>query len=173
MSAHPRLLPVLLGLLALLAAPACGYRLVRPDIGGHRPIEVPTTVNKSRWYGLEAGMSEALRADLQRQLDVQLVEQGGAFVLETEMTDVGRRARVALRTGGAAVGTAELKLHWRLRRPNGEVLSEGDIRRSLEFLTALDETIDSAFTQLSAEMAEEVALEVGASLAELSATENP
>jgi hypothetical protein len=89
------------------------------------------------------------------------------------MSEVGRRARVALRSGGAAVGTAELELEWRLRRADGEVLGEGRIRRSLEFLTALDETIDSSFTQIQAEMAEEVALEVGASLAGLPADDTP
>jgi hypothetical protein len=166
-------LGALLGLALLLAAPGCGYRVVRPDVGGGRAVEVPTTRNDTIWYGLEVGMSSALRADLQRQLDLRLVEAGGAFVLETTMSEVGRRARVALRSGGAAVGTAELELEWRLRRADGEVLGEGRIRRSLEFLTALDETIDSSFTQIQAEMAEEVALEVGASLAGLPADDTP
>lgn len=160
-------------LLMLGALSSCGYQLVRPDVGGHRPIEVPTTVNKSTWYGLEVGMSSALRADLQRQLDLRLVEHDGEFVLETEMIDVGRRARVALRSGGAAVGTAELRLDWRLMARDGSELSSGNIRRSLEFLTALDEDVDSAFLQIQAEMAEEVALEVGATLAALAATDNP
>jgi hypothetical protein len=40
-------------------------------------------------------------------------------------------------------------------------------------LTALDEDVDSAFLQIQAEMAEEVALEVGATLAALAATDHP
>jgi hypothetical protein len=153
--------------LLLLAATlgACGYRMVRPDVGAGRSIAVPTAINDSSWLGLEVPLTRGVRADLQRLLDIRLGPGADSdFVLETDISDVGRRSRLTLRSGGAAVGISTLDVHWQLLDRTGKVVGKGDIRRSLEFLTSLDEDAYSAFDELIAEIAQQIALEVGAQL---------
>ena len=156
-------------LLALLVAvPAsCGYRMVRADVGEGRVVAVPTTLNRSSWHGIEAGITREMRADLQRQLDIRLTSSRSPdLTLLTEVEDVGRRSRVALRTGGSAIGISELALHWELLDAQGVSLGSGVVRRNLEFLTALDEDSYQAFEEMYAEISQQVALEVGAILAQ-------
>jgi len=155
-------------LLLIATCASCGYRMVRPDIGGGRSIAVPTATNTSSWLGLEAPLTREVRADLQRLLDIRLGSGSGSdFVLKTDIADVGRSSRLALRSGGAAVGIAKLDIHWMLENSQGEVLGEGNIRRSLEFLTSLDEDAYSAFDEIIAEISQQIALEVGAQIEQL------
>ena len=150
-------------LAALLAS--CGYEMVRPEIGEGRIVSVPTTVNRSEWHGIEVGITREMRADLQRQLDIRLTTQRSPdLTLVTEIEDVGRRSRVALRTGGAAIGIAELALRWNLLDAQGNSLGSGVVRRNLEFLTALDESTYDAFEEMFVEISQQIALEVGAAL---------
>ncbi|MFK5957223.1 MAG: LPS assembly lipoprotein LptE [Planctomycetota bacterium] len=157
-------------LLACLSASVmgCGYRIISPDVGGGRTISVPPTVNASIWYGIEVGLTREVRADLQRQLDIRLVSPNGSdFTLNTKIDDVGRRARVALRSGGAALGLAQLSVKWEFLDAQGKVLGSGVIRRNLEFLTDLNEDAYSAFDEIFVEISQQIALEVGALLAHL------
>ena len=152
-------------LLLITTLGACGYRMVRPDIGGGRSIAVPTATNTSSWLGLEAPLTRGVRADLQRLLDIRLGSGSRSeLVLNTTIADVSRSSRLALRTGGAAVGIATLEVHWQLEDSTGTVLGQGNIRRSLEFLTSLEEDAYSAFDELIAEITQQIALEVGAQL---------
>ncbi len=154
----------LLFLFALLPL-SCGYQMVRPGIGHGRTISVPTTENRSQWLGLEAELTQDLRADLQRQLDLRLGPPSLAnFTLKTTIEDVGRRSRVNLRSGGAAIGVSELAISWQLLDAKQVVLGGGLIRRNLEFLTSLDEDARQAFTEIFVEISQQIALEVGAQL---------
>jgi len=158
-------LPFLLLLVLVLLPTSCGYRMVRPDLGAGRSVSVPTAENRSRWYGIEVDLTRELRADLQRQLDIRLDSTGRPdLTLQTEILDVGRRSRVALRSGGAAIGISEIGVGWSLKDSSGEVLGEGVIRRNLEFLTALEEDAYDAFGEMFVEIAQQVAMEVGAAL---------
>lgn len=138
--------------------------MVQPDLGGGRSVSVPTSVNRSRWYGIEADLTRELRADLQRQLDIRLSSDQSDLLLETEILEVGRRSRVALKSGGAAIGISELGVGWSLKNADGIVLGEGVIRRNLEFLTALEEDAYDAFDEMFVEISQQVAMEVAAAL---------
>jgi hypothetical protein len=163
-----RSLPVLV--VAMLAS--CGYQMVRPEVGDGRVVAVPTTVNRSDWHGIEVGLTREMRADLQRQLDIRLTtERSPDLTLVTEIEDIGRRSRVALRSGGAAIGISELALRWELLDAQGESLGSGVVRRNLEFLTALDEQAYDAFEEMYVEISQQIALEVGAALSAPSAEE--
>lgn len=154
---------VTLLLIAFLGS--CGYRMVRPDIGEGRSISVPTAINNSSWLGLEVPLTRGVRADLQRLLDVRLGSGSHSdLVLKTDIANVGRSSRLALRSGGAAVGISTLGVHWQLEDSQGNLLGEGNIRRSLEFLTSLEEDAYSAFDELIAEIAQQIALEVSAQM---------
>lgn len=156
-------------LLAVLPLAACGYGLVRPSAGEGEVFSVPVAVNTSSWLGLEVALTEAVRRDLQRLLDVRLDDERPAqWTLRTEITDVGRRSRLALRSGGASVGISLLEIEWKLENAQGEALTEGRIRRNLEFLTSLQEDSYTAFEEILAEISQQIALEVGASLEEAS-----
>jgi len=158
-------LPRTAALLLIALLGSCGYRMVRPDIGGGRSIAVPTAINTSSWLGLEAPLTRGVRADLQRLLDIRLGSGSHTdLVLKTDIADVGRSSRLALRSGGAAVGISTLDVHWLLEDSRGNMLGEGNIRRSLEFLTSLDEDAYSAFDELIAEISQQIALEVGAQM---------
>ncbi len=162
-------------LLLLIAAcfASCGYRMVRPDVGGGRSVAIPTATNTSSWLGLEAPLTKGVRADMQRLLDIRLGSgTDSEFVLKTDISDVGRSSRLALRSGGAAVGIATIEVHWQLEEMSGTMIGEGDIRRSLEFLTSLDEDAYSAFDELIAEITQQIALEVGTELEQLTTPRN-
>lgn len=149
--------------------PGCGYRIVRPDLGSGRSILVPVPQNDTGWQGIEAELAADLRDDLQRQLDLELSSAAPDYVLETRITEVGRDARVSRRGGGAALGTARVRIDWTLRArsaPAGENLASGRVIRELEFLTAYEEDPYSIFPDLLANMAEQIVLEVGAGLDE-------
>jgi hypothetical protein len=152
-------------LLLIATCGSCGYRMVRPDIGGGRSVAIPTATNTSSWLGLEAPLTRGVRADMQRLLDIRLGSSSNAdLVLKTDIADVGRSSRLALRSGGAAVGIATLDVHWQLEDARGNELGKGNIRRSLEFLTSLEEDAYSAFDELIAEITQQIALEVGAQM---------
>lgn len=163
-----RLILLLAGL--LVAAPSCGYSLISPEVGGGRSISVPTAVNASSWHGIEVGLTSELRSDLQRQLDIRLQDRATAdFTLVTAIEDVQRRSQVGLRSGGAALGLAQLSVKWELLNAKGEVLNGGLVKRNLEFLTELDENSYGAFDEIFVEVSQQIALEVGAELAHQSA----
>lgn len=149
----------------VLAFASCGYRMISPDVGEGRSIAVPTARNASVWHGIEVRLTAELRSDLQRQLDIRLKSDATAdFTLNTEIEDVGRRSRVALRTGGAALGLSQLSVKWELRDAQGEVLNSGTVKRNLEFLTDLGEDAYDAFDEIFVEISQQIALEVGAAL---------
>ena len=152
-------------LLLVAALPACGYTLIRPEVGGGRTVLVPVPVNDTGWHGIEADLASGLRADVQRQLDVRLSANAPDLVLRTEITDASRDARVNLRSGGAALGTARLRVAWQLLDAAGNELVGGAILRELEFLTAVGEDPYSTFPGILAEISEQIVLEVGARLA--------
>ncbi len=158
-------------LLAVAAlTPACGYHIIRPDVGSGRTILVPTPVNETGWPGIESDLAADLRSDVQRQLDLQLSTQRPDFVLDTQISEVGRSARVGLRSGGAALGTTRVQVNWTLRDPDApddEPIARGRIIRELEFLTALDEDPYTTFPDLMAKISEQIVLEVGAGLFEV------
>lgn len=157
---------LLLGFVLTLAS--CGYRMISPEVGGGRSIAVPTAVNASAWHGIEVGLTSELRSDLQRQLDIRLKSDATAeFTLNTEIEDVGRRDRVALRSGGAALGLSQLSVKWELRDAKGLLLNSGLVTRNLEFLTDLGEDAFGAFDEIFVEISQQIALEVGAALAQL------
>lgn len=162
-----RTLTLLLLLIATVAG--CGYQMISPGVGGGRSILVPTAKNASTWHGIEVGFTTEMRADLQRQLDIRLVSGNSPdFILNTEIEDVGRRSRVGLRSGGSALGLAQLAVKWELVDAKGEVLNSGLVRRNLEFLTDLGEDAFGAFDEIFIEISQQIALEVGAELAQLS-----
>jgi len=161
-----RALPIVLLLIATTTG--CGYQMISPGVGGGRSISVPTAINTSGWHGIEVEFTTEMRADLQRQLDIRLVSgHSPDFILNTEIEEVGRRSRVGLRSGGSALGLAQLAVKWELLDANGEVLSNGLVRRNLEFLTDLGEDAYGAFDEIFIEISQQIALEVGAELAHL------
>ncbi len=150
----------------LLLGAACGYRVLDPAVGRGRVLAVPGARNVSRWRGLEAELTGALRQDLQRQLEVRLGSPEEAdLVLRTEIRQPFRSAPVRDAAGGASLGSSTLEVHWSLTDAGGTTLREGRVRRSLEFLPAAGENASSAFAELLADMAEQVAMEVAAALA--------
>jgi len=159
---------VIRGVTLLLAAavlPSCGYHLVRPDVGAGRTVLVPVPVNDTGWHGIEADLASGLRADMQRQLDVRLSADAPDLVLNTEIADATRGERVGRRGGGAALGTARLRVDWHLLDASGTELVGGSILRELEFVTTVGEDPYATFPGILAEISEQIVLEVGARLA--------
>ena len=56
-------------------------------------------------------------------------------------------------------------MDWVLEQADGSVLQNGRISRDLEFLTTTDESAYSAIDEILQEMAEQIAMELGAGLA--------
>ncbi len=149
----------------LLLAPACGYRVLDPEVGRGRRVAVPTADNATRWRGLEADLTAGLRSDLQRLLEVRLSDGGDAdLLLHTEIREITRQAPVRDIQGGAAVGATRLVVLWRLEDPLGAVLGQGQIQRSLEFLPGEDENAYTALREMLDAIAEHVVMEVSARL---------
>ncbi|TAH39231.1 MAG: hypothetical protein EYC70_00135 [Planctomycetota bacterium] len=158
MSTGPRIL------LFLALAGGCGYRVVDPAVGGGRSIAVPTAVNDTRWRGLEATLTDFLRRDLQRQLDLSLTGSSADLQLLAEIREVGRQAPVRSDSGGAALGASTVQVHWRLLDAAGQELASGTSQRTLEFRPDQRENPYSALTELLDAMAEHVVIEVGSGL---------
>lgn len=149
---------------ALLAMAGCGYRVVDPAVGDGRRLAVPTAINDTRWRGLEADLTTALRRDAQRQLDVVLAEARPDLQLVTELREIGRQAPVRAASGGAALGGAALELRWRLLDAAGAELAAGATQRTLEFRPDQAETAYTALRELLDSMAEHVVIEIGSGL---------
>lgn len=149
--------------LALL--PSCSYRVIDPAIGDGQRISVPTTVNDSRWRGVESDATQALRRNLQQQFDVELsADSSYKYVLRTKVTDLRRGAGVNNVQGGTTLGVGRLTMEWTLELATGEVIRQGKIARDLEFLTTTEESTYSAIEELLQEMAEQISMEIGSGL---------
>lgn len=153
---------------ALILAPTgCGYRFLDPAAGGGRPVAVPPAANQSRWRGLEADFTAALRADLGRLLDLRLVddaEDPDRLILRTELEEPRRGAPVRGEDGGALVGSSQIQVRWSLADASGRVLGRGRLRRTYDFLPGAGEDSRRAMLEILDSMAESVVLEVGARL---------
>lgn len=159
--------------LLLVAAPllaSCGYRVVDPAVGGGRALSVPTAVNRTRWRGVEATLTSALRRDLQRRLDVTLDRAPADLVLRTEIhqtpefAGIERGAPVRGEGGGAALGVATVEVRWRLESASGAELGSGTVRYALEFRPDVGEDAYSTIAEILDSVAELVVIEVGTRL---------
>lgn len=162
MNPVPRVAMAVLGLLA--ACGGCAYGVLSPGVGDGRALLIPTTVNDTRWRGVEASSTQSLRSQAARQLDVELTT-GPAYdlMLTTRFVDIGRRATIGNRDGGFTVGTAQVRLAWELTSAHGEILAKGQSDRELEFLTG-SEDVELAIARIVDEMAEQIVLEVASDL---------
>ena len=149
----------------LIGLAGCGYRVVGPDVGAGRSLAVVTAANDTRWRGIEAGFTGALRSDAQRLLDVRLTGKPADLVLETEVHDVVREAPVRDRAGAALAGAVELEVAWTLLDGEGKEIGTGRVRRTLEFLPSEDESAESVIAEILDSIAEYVVIEVGTRLA--------
>lgn len=144
---------------------SCAYQLLDPAAGSGMVLHVPTTINDTRWRGIEASSTQSLRREATSQLDLELGTSAAYdLLLDTRFVEVDRRARVGNRDGGFSVGSASVRLEWELREPGGETLSQGSVLRELEFLTGTDEDLASAVAEIVEDMAEQIVLEMGAGL---------
>ncbi len=152
-----------LALWAPLALVGCaGYQVLDGGVGGGRAFAVPPAENDSSWIGLEVPLTRALRADVQRLLDVEITASHPALVLQTRLADPSRNGRVGLRGGAYALGSAVVEVAWELRDAAGAVLTQGTERRELEFVPSLEETDRGAYDQIFQQMAEKIVLDVAA-----------
>lgn len=148
-----------------LAAGGCGYRVLEATTGGGRAIAVPTAANDSRWRGLEADWTGALRSELDRLLDVRLDAEPADLVLRSWIEDPQRGAVVRGEGGEALLGSSQLELRWVLEDRAGARIAAGRQRRSLEFLPAAGEDARRAMLEILVSMAESVVMEIGVRLA--------
>lgn len=159
-------------LVVLLGSTSCAYQMLRPEAGEGRVLHIPTTVNDSRWRGIEVASTRSLRQEATSQLDLEIGSQSAYdLVLKTRFADVQRRASIGNRDGGFSVGAARVQLDWELVDPQGESLSQGSVLRELEFLTGSDEDLNSAVAEVVEDMAEQIMLEIGAELSAVPAKE--
>lgn len=159
-------------LVALLSSTSCAYQFLRPEAGEGRVLHIPTTVNDSRWRGIEVASTHSLRQEATSQLDLEIGSQTAYdLVLKTRFADVQRRISIGNRDGGFSVGGARVQLAWELADPQGESLSQGTVLRELEFLTGSDEDLNSAVAEVVEDMAEQIMLEIGAELSAVPANE--
>lgn len=160
----PNFRPATLAIGALLLT-ACSYRVVDPAIGDGRQISVPTTVNESRWRGVESGATQALRLNLQQQFDVELSDDASyKYLLRTKVSDIRRTTGVNNLQGGTTLGVGRITMDWALEKSNGEIVQQGKITRDLEFLTSTEESTYSAIDEILQEMAEQISMEIGSGL---------
>ncbi|MCH2100988.1 MAG: hypothetical protein MK209_03600 [Planctomycetes bacterium] len=152
-------------LVALLSSVSCAYQVLHPEVGEGRILHIPTTINESRWRGIEVASTRSLRQEATSQLDIEIGSQSTYdLVLKTRFADVQRRASVGNRDGGFSVGSARVQLNWELAGPQGKSLSQGTVLRELELLTGSDENLSSAVAEVVEDMAEQIMLEIGAEL---------
>ncbi len=151
---------------AALALAGCGYRVLDPAVGGGRTIAVPTAANASRWRGLEADFTHAVRGDLQQLLELRLDHEPAEWVLRTTLEDPRRGAAVRGEAGEAVLGSSQIQVAWTLEDRAGGILAKGRIRRTLEFLPAAGEDARRAMLEILDSMAESVVIEVGVRLEE-------
>ena len=149
---------------AAVLTPGCGYRVLDPGVGAGRTVAVPTARNESRWRGIEADFTGALRRDLQRQLDVRLADGPADYRLVTALRDPVRSAPVRSIGGGAELGSMRVAISWQLLDAADEVIENGEIIRSLEFLPAEGESDSSALAEMLDQIAEHVVIDVGLAL---------
>jgi hypothetical protein len=116
------------------------------------------------WIGLEVPLTNALRSDAQRLLDVRLSDGPGAYELRARLVDPHRVGRVGLRGGAYALGGAAVEVAWQLHGAGGALLAEGAERRELEFVTSLEETARAAYDQIFRQVAEKIMLDVAVAL---------
>ncbi|MBC8329816.1 MAG: hypothetical protein ISR76_04660 [Planctomycetes bacterium] len=150
--------------LAALALAGCGYRVLDPAAGGGRAIAVPTAANSSRWRGLEADLTTALRGGLEQLLELRLDAQPPDLVLRTALEDPQRGALVRGEIGEALLGSSQIEVVWSLEDRAGAALAEGRIRRNLEFLPSAGEDARRAMLEILDSIAESVVIEVGVRL---------
>ena len=159
-------------LASLAGLPGCAYQFIRPDVGQGQLLHVPTTINDTRWRGIEVASTRSLRQEAVSQLDLEIGHASAYdLVLKTRFVEVERRASVGNRDGGYSVGAARVRLEWELVTPSGESLSQGTVLRELEFLTAGEENLASAVAEIVDDMAEQIMLEIGADLSSAPATQ--
>lgn len=152
-------------LAGLLGLPACAYQVIQPEAGEGQVLHVPTTVNDTRWRGIEVSSTRSLRQEAMSQLDLELGSQGAYdLVLKTRFAEVDRRTSIGNRDGGFSVGTGRIRLEWQLHDARGEILSQGTVLRELEFLPGGAEDLGSAAAEIVEDMAEQIVLELGADL---------
>ncbi len=150
---------------AALVLTACSYRVVDPAIGGGQKVSVPITVNESRWRGVEASATHALRRQLQQQFDVELADETSyKYLLRTRVSDIRRSTGVNNLQGGTTLGVGRITMDWALETAGGEVVLDGKITRDLEFLTSTEESTYSAIDEILQEMAEQISMELGSGL---------
>ena len=159
---------VLLFAATLLGPVGCSYRVVDPSVAEGRSFLVPTAVNDTRWRGVEGTITAALRADLQRLLDVRLVNGQAEWVLRTEVRELYRGAPVRAQSGGAQLGTTTLEVFWTLEDSAGALIDRGRQRQILEFLPSEDEDAYTAIGEIVDSMAEAIVIEVSARLSKAS-----
>lgn len=153
-----------LAVLLAVAAGGCGYRVLDAEAGGGRAIAVPTAANDSRWRGLEADWTVALRSEVDRLLDLRLDAEPADLVLHTWIEDPQRSAVVRGEGGEALLGSSQLELRWVLEDRAGARLASGRQRRTLEFLPVAGEDAHRAMLEILASMAESVVMEIGVRL---------
>ncbi len=124
---------------------------------------MPTAGNDSRWRGVEADFTTALRGRLQL-LDLRLDGEPADLVLRTRLEELRRGAPVRGQDGAAVLGSSQIRASWTLVDRAGEVVAEGRILRSLEFLPAAGEDARDAVLEILDSMAESVVIEVGVRL---------
>jgi len=160
-----------LGIALWLACASCDYRLLSPSVGDGQVIHVPTTVNDTRWRGIEASTTGSLRRELSSQLDLELgSSRAYDLLLKTRFVGVDRRAVVGNRQGGFTVGNTRVRLEWALESVSGDNLSQGTVVRDLEFLTGTEEDLTTSLAEIAEDMAEQIVLELSGSLAQPSST---
>jgi hypothetical protein len=148
--------------MGFLLLTSCSYRVVDPAIGDGQRVSVPTTVNESRWRGVEASATHALRRNLQQQFDVELsTEASYKYLLRTKVSDIRRTTGVNNLQGGTTLGVGRITMDWALELKDGEIVRQGKVTRDLEFLTTTEESTYSAIDEILQEMAEQISMELG------------
>lgn len=149
--------------LGLLGACA-GYELLDPAVGSGRTVAVPPARNESSWIGLEAPLTSALRADLQRLLAVRTDSAAPDLVLQAALVDPQRRERVGLRGGAYALGAVSVAVEWTLTDRDGAPVAAGRETRELEFLPEVEETDRATYEQIFRSVSEKIVLDIAAAL---------
>jgi lipopolysaccharide assembly LptE-like protein len=168
---HGRWMLALSCCLAALAT-SCNYRLIDPSVGAGRILLVPTTVNDTRWRGVEVDATRSLRNNLERQLDVELTSSKAYnYLVRSKIIEIRRSAAFSNRQGGFTLGTGLVRLEWAVEGPDGQQQLHGQISRDLEFLTNANETNYTAISEILEEMAEQIVMEIAADWASTSETQ--
>lgn len=145
-------------LLPLLLLLSCGYT-AGIELQGVETLQVAMPVNHTRWRGIEADLSAALRRELHRSTAMRVAD-GGDAILRTKIERILHNSPVGASRGGAALARTHLNVAWSLESPSGDVLTSGTVSRRQEYLPGAEQAAD-ALGEIVDDLAEMVVMEMG------------